>query len=91
MTNIAAIPCVGFSGDSGGKESAYNVEDLGLTPVSGRSPERRHGNPLQYSCLENSMDGGAWRATDHGVAKSQMQLSGFHFHSVWDSYEALLH
>ena len=40
MTNIAAIPCVGFPGDSGGKESAYNVEDLGLTPVSGRSPER---------------------------------------------------
>ena len=71
MTNIAAIPCVGFPGDSDGKESAYNVEDLDLTPASGRSAERGPGNPLQYSCLENSMDRGAWRATDHGVAKSQ--------------------
>ena len=43
--------------------------DLGLIPRLGRSPEGRHGNPLQYSCLENPMDGGVWRATVHGVTK----------------------
>jgi len=43
----------------------------------GRSPGERNGNPLQYSCLENSMDGGAWLATVHGVAKSQTGLSDF--------------
>ena len=48
--------------------------DAGLTPGSGRSAGGGHGNPLQYSCLENSMDRGAWRATVHGVAKSQAQL-----------------
>ena len=45
--------------------------DQGLIPGSGRSPGEGNGNPLQYSCLENSMDRGAWRATVHGVAKSQ--------------------
>ena len=45
----------------------------------GRSPGEGHGNPLQYSCLENPMDGGAWRATVHGVTKSQKLLSSFHF------------
>ena len=43
-----------------GKESAYNAGDLGSIPGLGRSPGERNGNPLQYSCLENSMDGGAW-------------------------------
>ena len=47
----------------------------GLIPGSGRSPRVGHGNPLQYSCLENSKDRGAWQATVHWVAKSQMQLS----------------
>ena len=45
---------------------------MGSIPGSGRSPEGRHGNPLQYSCLENSMDRGAWRATIHGVAELDM-------------------
>ena len=45
------------------------TEDARSTPLSGRSPGRGHGNPLQYSCLENSMDRGAWRVTVHGVAK----------------------
>ena len=45
--------------------------DLGLIPGLGRSPGERNGNPLQYSCLENPMDRGAWRATIHRVAKSQ--------------------
>ena len=53
------------------KESACHAGDLGLIPGLGRSPGGGHGNPLQYSCLENSMDRGAWRATVHGVAKSR--------------------
>ena len=65
---------ISFSGGSDGKESACSVEDLGLTPGSGRSSGEGNGNPLQYSCLENPMDRGAWRATVHGVAKSQTQL-----------------
>ena len=49
-----------WPGGSEGKVSAYNVGDLGSIPGSGRSPGEGNGNPLQYSCLENSMDGGAW-------------------------------
>ena len=60
---------------SDGRESLCNAGDLGLIPGSGRSPGWGHGNPLQYSCLENFMDRGAWQATAHGVTKSQMQLS----------------
>ena len=56
---------------------AYNAGDLGLIPESGRSSGEGNGNPLQYSCLENPMDRGAWWATVHGVAKSQTQLSDF--------------
>ena len=65
----------GFPGDSGSKDSVYNVGDLGSIPGSGRSPGEGNGIPLQYSCLENSMDRGTWRATVHGVAKSRTQLS----------------
>ena len=61
---------MGFPGSSEGKESACNAGDLGLIPGSGRSPGGGNGNPLQYSCLENSMDRGAWQATVHGVVKS---------------------
>ena len=53
------------------KASAYNARDMGSIPGSGRSPGEGNGNPLQYSCLENHMDRGAWWATVHGVAKSQ--------------------
>ena len=53
------------------KESACNVGDLGLTPGSGRSSGEGNGNPLQYSCLGNPMDRGAWRATVHGITKNQ--------------------
>ena len=52
-----------------GKESTCNVGDLGSIPGLGRSPGEGNGNPLQYSCLENPMNRGAWRATVHGVAK----------------------
>ena len=62
-------------GGSDGKESAYNVGDPDLIPGLGRSHGEGHGNPLQYSCLENYMDRGGWRATVHGVAKSRTQLS----------------
>ena len=62
---------LGFLGGSDGKESACNVGHLGLIHGSGRSLGEGHGNPLQYSCLENPMDRGAWWATVHEVAKSQ--------------------
>ena len=58
--------------------SAGDVRDLGLIPGLGRSPRGRNGYPLQYSCLENSMDRGAWRV--HGVAKSRTRLSSKHFY-----------
>ena len=64
----------GFLGGSVGKEFAYNAGDLDLIPGLGRSPGRGHGNQLQDSCLENSMDRGTRRTTVHGVAKSWTQL-----------------
>ena len=63
-----------------GKASAYNAGDPGLIPGSGRSSGERNGNPLQYLCLENSMDGEAWWARVHGVAKSRTLL---HLHSFF--------
>ena len=63
-------PLVAFRGDSVGKESTCNSGDLGSIPGSGRSPGEGNDNPLQYSCLENSMDKGAWWAIAHGVTKS---------------------
>ena len=66
-----------FPGGSDSKASAYNAGDLGSIPGSGRSPREGNGNPLQYSCWENPMDGGAWWVTVHGVSKSQTQLSDF--------------
>ena len=68
---------MGFSDSSDGKESACNVGDPGSIPGSGRSPGEGNGNPLQYSCLENSMVRGAWLATVHGVEKSWTRLSEF--------------
>ena len=64
-------------GGSDGKASVRSAGDLGWIPGLGRSPGEGNGNPLQYSCLENSMDGGAWWATVHGVTKSQTRLSDF--------------
>ena len=54
--------------------NAGDIRDMGSIPGSGRSPGEGNGNPLQYSCPENPMDRGAWRATVHGVAKSQARL-----------------
>ena len=64
-----------FPYGSNGKESACNVRDPSSIPGSGRSPGEGTGNPLQYSCLENAIDIGAWWATVHGVAKSWTRLS----------------
>jgi len=61
---------MGFPGGSEGKASVYNAGDLGSIPGSGRSFGEGNGNPLQYSCLENAMDRGAWWATVRGVAES---------------------
>ena len=60
-----------FPGGSHGKESACNAGDLGLISGLGRSPGEGNGYPLQYSCLENPIDRGAWWTTVHGVARSQ--------------------
>ena len=70
---------------SDGKESAGSARDLGSIPGLRRSPGEGNGNPLQYSCLENPMDGGAWRVIVHGVAKSRTRRVAslsFHFMSL---------
>ena len=59
-----------FPGGSDGRESACNARDPGSISGSGRCPGEGNGNPPQYFCLENSMDGGAWQATVHGVIES---------------------
>ena len=66
---------IGSSGGSDGKESACSTGDPASIPGLVRAHREGNGNPLQYSCLENSMDRGAWWATAHGVTKCQTQLS----------------
>ena len=70
---IASFLYKGFPGGSEVKASACNAADLGSIPGSGRSPGEGNGNPLQYSCLENPMDRGAWWATVHGVTKRPLK------------------
>ena len=78
----------GFPGGSDGKESACSAGDTGSIPGLGRSPGEGNGYPLQYSCLENPTDRGAWWATVHGVAKSRtterltLSLSAIKYHLV---------
>ena len=60
---------VGFPGGLAVKNLPDNAGDTGLIPGSGRSPREGNGNPLQYTCLENSMDRGAWQAVVHGITK----------------------
>ena len=70
---------IGLPSGSDGKASASSAGNTSSIPGLGRSPGEENGNPLQYPCLENLMDRGAWWATVHGVAKSQTWLH-FHFH-----------
>ena len=77
--NIINWKILGFLGGSEVKASACNSGDLGSIPGLGRSSGEGNGTPLQYSGLEKPMDGGAWWATVHGVAKSQTRLSYFTF------------
>ena len=72
---IIHINTRGFPHSSVGKESACNAGDPGLIPGLARSPGERNGNPLQYSCLENPMDRGAWWATVYGVTRVKTQFS----------------
>ena len=88
---------LGSPGGSDDKEFACNSRDLGSVPESGRSPGEGKGNPLQYSCLENSIDRGAWQAIVHEVSKSQTRMSNFHFRllsehlpSHYETYSNLL-
>ena len=74
-------PSQGFPCGSDGKESARSVGDQGLIPELGRSCGGGYSYPLQYSCLENPMNRGAWWATVHGVAKSQTWLKWFSTHA----------
>ena len=73
---------VGFPRGLGGKESACNAGDLRSTSGSGRSSGEGNDNPFQDSCLENSTDRGAWKATVHGVTKSCTRLSDYHSHAA---------
>ena len=76
---LAKSICQGFPGGSEVKASACNAGDLGSIPGSGRCPGEGKGKPLQCSCLENPMEGGAWWAAVHGAAKSQTRPSQFIF------------
>ena len=71
MFAISVYP-MGFSGDSDGRESSSNAGDMGSIPGLGRSPGERNGYPLQYPCLENPIDRGAWQAIIHGITESEM-------------------
>ena len=72
-----------FPGSSAGKESACNAGDSSSIPRLGRSPGEGDGYPLQYSCLENSMDRRAWWATVHGIIESQTRLTDVHFQAFY--------
>ena len=75
---VASVAALGFQGGSVVKSlpaNAGDTRDAGLIPRLGRSPGTAKGNSLQYSCLENSVDRGAWWATVHGVTKNWTQLS----------------
>ena len=80
----------GFPHSSVSKESSCNEGDTGLIPGLGRSTEEGNVNPLQYSCLENPMDRGAWWATVHGVAQSCTRLS-MHGTSISLIHQKLIH
>ena len=77
---VSVMTCMAPCG-SDGKESACNAGESGLIPGSERSSEEGNGNLLQYSCLGNPMDGGAWWVTVHGLTKSQTLPRNYHYYS----------
>ena len=77
MNKQNVVYTYGSHGGSDGKESACNAEDPSSILGSGRSPAEGNGNPLQYSCLGNPMDRGAWWATVHGVSKSILAMESY--------------
>ena len=82
------MPSMGFPSGANGKEPAGQCKRQkkhGFNPGSGRSPGGGQSNTLQYSCLENAMDRGAWQATVHGVAKSPTLLKRLHLHTCISS------
>ena len=86
QSNLVNI--MGFHSGSDDKEPACNAGDRDSISRSGRSPGEGHGNPLQYSCLENPLDRGAWQATIHRVTQSQTQLKQLSVHSMrWQCLE----
>ena len=83
---LTTLIFLGFPHGSDGEESACNVGDLGSIPGLGRSPGERSSNPLQYSCLENSMEGRAWWATIHESCSMESNMTKwfhFHFHNAF--------
>ena len=82
---------MGFLGGLEGQTSACNARDLGSIPESGRSPGEGNGTPLQYSCLENPMVGGAWEASVHGIAKSRTGLCEFTLTLTFTLTDFILH
>ena len=89
MTHVAvekklSLSSLGFPGGSVDKESAYDAGDRGSIPGSGRSPGEENGYPFQYSCLENSIERGAWWATIHAIPNSWAGLRDYNFRfSSW--------
>ena len=79
FNSVLAFPKGTVPGGSDGKSVCLQCGRPGSIPGLGRSPGEGNGNPLQYSCLENPMDGEAWWATIHGVTNSQTRLSNFTF------------
>ena len=79
--NMNICTCVGLPRCLSGKEFTCNAGDIGLILASGKFPGGGHGYSLQYSCLDNSIDRGAWQATVHRVAKSQTQLKRLSTHA----------
>ena len=81
---------MGFPSGSDSKESTYNAGDLGLIPGLGRSPGEGNGNPLQYSCLENSMDRGAWRVIVLGLQRVGHDWVTNTWRAVWSSGKSIV-
>ena len=80
----------GFPGGSDGKGSACKAGDPGLIPGFGRFPGEGNGNPLQYSCLGNPMDRGAWQAPVHGFRTSRTQVSNEQYKPHWKAQEKVV-